>query len=111
MVAALLTVLFAGLLQLALALHVRNTLTDCVGEGARYGALEDRAPADGAAHARELIAESLPGGYTAQVSAGYTQVGNLQTVEVTATAPLPVLGLIGAGGQITVHGHGAVEGQ
>ena len=109
MVAALLTLLFAGLLQLALALHVRNTLTDCVSQGARFGALADRTPADGAARARELIGASLPGAYTGEVTARYASVGDLQVVEVTASAPLPVLGLLGAGGSLTVRGHGAVE--
>ncbi|SDQ08453.1 TadE family protein [Quadrisphaera sp. DSM 44207] len=109
MVAALVTLLFAGLLQLAFALHVRNTLTDSVAEGARFGALADRGPADGAERARELIRASLADGYAAQVSAGYAQVGGLSTVEVTATTALPVLGLLGPAGSLTVSGHGALE--
>lgn len=109
MVAALLTVLFAAVLQLGLALHVRNTLVDCVSQGARFGALADRTPADGAARARELIGASLPGSYAGEVTARYARVGGLSVVEVTASAPLPVIGLVGAGGTLTVHGHGAVE--
>ena len=109
MVAALVTVLFTGLLQLALALHVRNTLTDCVAEGARLGALADRGPVDGAERARTLIRSSLADRYAADVSAGYVEVDGLRAVRVTATAPLPVLGLLGPVGTLTVEGHGAVE--
>ena len=36
--------IFAGTLQLALALHVRNTLVQCAVEGARYGARADVDP-------------------------------------------------------------------
>jgi len=109
LVSALLTLLFAGVLQLGLALHVRTTLVDCVGEGARFGALADRSPGDGAERARELIRASLPDGYADDVDARYVDVGALATVEVTARAPLPVLGLLGPGGTMTVRGHGAVE--
>ena len=109
LVTALLTLLFAGLLQLGLALHVRTTLVDCVGEGARFGALADRGPADGAERARALIRASLSDRYAGGVRSGYAQVAGLRVVEVTATAPLPVLGLLGPSGVLTVRGHGAVE--
>ncbi len=39
--------LFLGILQVALVLHVRNTLASAASEGARYGATADRGPADG----------------------------------------------------------------
>jgi len=109
LVSALLTLLFAGLLQLGLALHVRTVLVDCVGEGARYGALADRAPEDGAERARELIRASLPDRYAEDVDARYATEGGLATVEVTARAPLPVVGLLGTGRTVTARGHGAVE--
>jgi len=109
LVTALLSVLFAGLLQLGLALHVRTTLVDCVGEGARFGALADRAPDDGAERARALIRASLPDRYAEDVDARYAAVGGLATVAVTARTSLPVIGLLGSGRTITVRGHGAVE--
>ncbi len=108
LVMALVTVLFAGLLQLGLALHLRGTLVDCVGEGARFGALADRSPADGAARARELIEASLPDSYAADVSADEERVDGMDVVEVTAVVPLPVVGWFG-GGSMAVHGHGLVD--
>jgi len=51
MVGALLTVLTLSVLQLGLALHIRNTVQDAAAEGARYGALADKRPLRwGAAH-------------------------------------------------------------
>ena len=47
LVAGLVSLIFAGVLQVTLALHVRNTVIDCAAEGARYAALADREPADG----------------------------------------------------------------
>ncbi len=59
LVGALTTLLFASVLQLGFALHVRATLIDCAAEGARYGAMADRDPGEGAARAADLIGMSL----------------------------------------------------
>ncbi len=107
-VAALVTLVFAALLQLAYALHVRTVLVDCVAEGARYGALADRTPQDGAARARELITGALSPRYARSVSATVVDVAGVSAVEVTAEAPLPVVGLLGTAATVTVHGHGAL---
>lgn len=107
-VSALVTLVLLGLLQVTLALHVRNTLVDCASEGARYGGLADRGPGDGAARTRDLITMSLGGGYADEVTAGYTTVEGLQVVEVRVRAPVPALGLWGPG-ELTVRGHGMVE--
>ena len=53
LVGVLLTVLFLALLQLGLALHVRNTLVASAAEGARYAANADRTPDEGAAVTRQ----------------------------------------------------------
>ncbi len=49
MVAALLALLFVLTLQLAVLVHVRNTLIDAASTGARFGALDDRSAEDGVA--------------------------------------------------------------
>ena len=107
-VAGLVTLVFLGLLQITLALHVRNTLVDCASEGARYGGLADRRAADGAARTRDLIRMSLGDGYAGDVTARYTTVENLRVVEVTVRAPVPAVGLWGPG-ELTVRGHGVAE--
>ena len=48
LVGGLVALVFAGVLQLTLAQHVRNTLVDCAAEGARYAALADRTGRDAA---------------------------------------------------------------
>ena len=95
LVSALLTLMFVGVLQLALALHVRNTLVDAAGEGARYGALVGRDGADVEDRTEQLIASALSDRLAQDVTAATEQIGGVQTVVVTVRAPLPVLGLVG----------------
>jgi len=109
-VGALLTLLFLGVVQLTVVLHVRNTLTDCASEGARYGAFADRTPADGAQRTRDLIGLSLSPRYAEGVTAGVTtSADGVQVLEVRVQAPLPVIGLLGVGRAVEVSGHGALE--
>lgn len=111
-VGALLTLLFLGVVQLTVVLHVRNTLTDCASEGARYGAFADRTPSDGARKTQELIGMSLSPRYAESVTARVTTTADgVEVVQVTVQAPLPVVGLLGIGRSVVVSGHGAVEGQ
>jgi Flp pilus assembly protein TadG len=109
LVAALLSVVFLGVVQLATVLHVRNTLIDCASEGARYGALADRSPEQGAERTRLLIQSALAPAYAAGVTAGFADVVGLRTVEVTVTAPMPVMGLLGPAGNLVVRGHAVEE--
>nr|WP_297423217.1 TadE family protein [uncultured Actinotalea sp.] len=109
LVSMLTTVVFLGVLQVALALHVRATLVDCAAEGARYGALADRTPADGAARARELVRLSLSPRFAEQVEGSRAVVDGLDVVRVEIVAPLPVLGLLGPGGAVEVDGHALAE--
>ena len=110
LVGALTTLLFAAVLQLVLVLHVRATLVDCAAEGARYGALDGAAPGDGARRARELIASALAPGFADDVRAETTVVDGLPVVRVEVTAPLPLVGLLGPSGTLTVDGHALQEG-
>lgn len=101
--------LFVGVLQLTIVLHVRNTLIDSASEGARYAALLGHQPGDGAARTRLLIGQSLSDGYAQDVSARTTRIDGLDMIEVEVVAPLPLLGLLGPAGSLTVHGHALVE--
>lgn len=109
LVGGLVTVLFVAVLQLTLALHVRNTLVDCAAQGARYAAAAGRAPSDGVERTSALAAASLSAAYAGEVAAERTVVDGLDVIEVTVTAPLPVLGLLGPGGALTVRAHALVE--
>ena len=109
LVGALITVLFVGVLQLTLVLHVRNTLIDCAAQGARYAAAAGREPADGVGRTRELAGTALSSAYAGDVTATRTTAGGLDVIEVTVSAPMPVLGLRGPGGALTVRAHALVE--
>ena len=109
MVGALLTVLFLGVLQLGLALHVRNTLTAAAAEGARYAANADRGPGEGVAWTQELVAATLSPAYARDVVGGLEDVGGAPTVFIEVRASLPVLGLLGPDRSLVVRGHALDE--
>src|SRR3954469_15597134 len=105
LVGILLTFLFLALLQLGLALYVRNTLVASAAEGARYGANADRGPADGAALTRDLIRDSLADSFAGDVTSGMETVDGVVTVVVRVNARLPVVGLLGPPRAFLVRGH------
>ncbi|MGH8894325.1 MAG: TadE/TadG family type IV pilus assembly protein [Actinomycetes bacterium] len=109
LVGVLLTVLFLALLQLGLALHVRNTLAASAAEGARFAANADRSAADGEAVTRQLIRDSLADSFADGVSSGFETVGGVPTVYVQVDATLPVVGLLGPPRGIRVRGHALEE--
>lgn len=110
LVAVLLTALALGVVQVALALHVRNVLTAAAQEGARYGANADRGPEAAADRAREIIGRAIGAGYADGVSAEEALVDGLPTVEVVVRAPLPVVGFLGLDSGLVVRGHALEEG-
>ena len=81
MVGALVIVVFVALLQVALGVYARNVLTDA----------------------------ALRRGYVDTVTVSRVPSGDLRIVEVTVTAPFPVLGLLGPGGTLRVTGHAIDE--
>lgn len=109
LVGALLTVLTVSVLQLGLALHVRNTAHDAAAEGARFGALADNVPADGAARTAALIAEAIGPHYAQDVSVSGGSWRGHPTVTVTVRTTLPLIGLVGIDGALEVSGHAPVE--
>lgn len=111
LVAALVSLLFASVLQLGYALHVHNTATAHVIEGAREGARLGNSTEQGAARARELLGSTLPARYGTSVVATRTAVGGVKVVEVTATLPVPLLGPLGPPGAMSVTGQAFAEDQ
>jgi Flp pilus assembly protein TadG len=109
LISALTTLVFVAIVQIAIVVHVRNTLIDCAADGARYGALADRTPATGASRTRELITADLSGAYARDVTARTELVAGVPTIAVTVRAPLPLLGLIGGARVLTVVGHALLE--
>ena len=108
MVSALLTVLTLAVLQLGLALLVRNTLVDAAAEGARFGALADSSPREGVQRTVDLITTALGAGYARDVTATTGSYLGVPAMIVTVEAPLPLVGLLGPTA-LEVSGHAAVE--
>jgi len=104
MVVALLTAVFISVLQLALVLHVRNTLMDAAAAGARYGALADRTADDGAQRARSIVSESLSPSFAKNVSAHSFRVADAQGVRIVIETGFPLMGFLPVAGDLTVSG-------
>ena len=109
MVGGLLTILTLSVMQLGLALHIRNTVIDAAAEGARYGALADRSLADGVARTKQLISTALGDDYAREVTADYGTYAGHPTAVVTVTTPLPLFGLVGISDGLEVSGRASVE--
>lgn len=109
MVAALLTMLVLGVVQLCLVLLVRNTVLDAAAEGARVAALADNSPDDGVSRTQELVSAAVGARYATDVTARYGDYLGVPAITVTVRAPLPVIGLLGVDGALEVSGHAAVE--
>ena len=111
MVSSLVLLLGIGVFQLGLLLHVRNTLVACAAEGARAGARADATSADAVSRTRSLITQSLSAEYAGQVSAHQASTGEgIQVVEVSVTAPTPVIGLLGPTETMSVTGRAFCRG-
>ncbi len=105
----LLTVLALAVVQLALALHVRNTVLDAAAEGARYAALAGAGEHDGVARTRDLIGAAISSDFAGDVTATRTAIGGIPVVAVTVRTTMPVIGLLGPERALEVTGHAAVE--
>lgn len=109
MVSALVVFLFLGVLQVAFALFTRNVVQDAASQGARYGALLDRTPQDGAQRTEELIYSVLPTSYPVSVSSSVVQWQGVQAVQVRVDAAVPLLGPIGVPASWEVTGHAVLQ--
>lgn len=101
--------LFLGIIQVALVLHVRNTLTSAASEGARYAATVDRPIEAGVARTRQQIAGAIAARFASDVTARPVQVRGVPGVRVDVVAEVPPLGLWGPAVELSVSGHAIEE--
>jgi Flp pilus assembly protein TadG len=109
LVGALLTVLTLAVLQLGLAIYVRNVVHDAAVEGAHYAALADTSLAEGTARTREIVTRTVGGDYAGDVSVRESSALGHDTVQVTVVTTLPLVGLLGAPRTMEVTAHAPVE--
>lgn len=105
----LLVPLVLGIAQVALVLHVRNTLAAAASEGARSSAPLGATPADGAQQTRRIIRDALNDRYASDVSATWTTVDGVPATQVDVRAKVPALGLFGPTVSVSVSGHAVRE--
>lgn len=101
--------LFLGIVQLALVLHVRNTLVAAASEGARYAATADRPLAAGIVKTRAQISQALASRFAQDISAEPAPVRGAPGVRVRVVAEVPPLGLWGPGVRLVATGHAVEE--
>jgi Flp pilus assembly protein TadG len=108
LITPLLLLAAVAVLQLALALHVRTSLTSAAAEGARGAALAGSDLRIGEARTRDFLATSLAGGAVRSVSGNLRTVQGTPMVEMRVTADLPLIGLFGPV-PMTVTGRAVLE--
>ncbi len=109
LVLAVLLPLFAGIVQVALVLHVRNTLTSAASEGARHAATYDHDLADGEQRTRDEIGRALAARFAEEVRIEEHVVEGRPGVRVTVEATVPAFGLGGPSVSLRVRGHAVEE--
>ncbi|WP_308116489.1 TadE/TadG family type IV pilus assembly protein [Microbacterium sp. EST19A] len=109
LVGTLLTVLTLAVLQLALAVYVRNVVHDAAVEGAYHAALADTTLDEGAERTRMVITQAIGAAYAEEITVGTSETLGHETVDVRIRAPLPVIGLVGVPNALEVEAHAPVE--
>jgi Flp pilus assembly protein TadG len=109
LVMVVLVPLFLGVLQVALVLHVRNTLTAAAAEGARLAATVDQPLAAGVARTRAQIGDAVAGRFADDVTASTVMIAGVPGVRVQVVADVPPLGLWGPAVRLELAGHAIAE--
>ena len=108
LVAPILLAVALAVLQLALALHVRATLTSAAAEGARAAALAGSDLAAGERRARAILQENIAAGVVRDITVQREWHGGALVISVEIEAALPLVGLYGPT-QMSVIGHALQE--
>lgn len=97
------------IVQLALLLHVRNTIHDAAIEGARRASLVGEDLASGVRLTRGLIDMAIGEAYSRDISAVVSRNSGAPVSVVTVRAPFPALGMWGPSGWLVVEGRAPIE--
>lgn len=106
LIAVLIIAIAVTIIQAAIIVHTRNSLTDIAVQAAHAASLHGSTPAEGQRRATELLSQRLGRGYTARAVVRESFDGMI-TVEITATMPL--VGLLGPEGALHATGHALDE--
>jgi len=106
MVAVLIVMIALLIIQAALIMHTRNTLVDAAVQGAHHAALMGATPQDGADRAEQLLGARFGEALDAEATAVVDDDG---TITVHIDARLPLIGLFGPSGAMSVEGRARDE--
>lgn len=109
LVGGVLTLLTLGVIQLGLAVYVRNVVHDAAVEGAFHAALADTSLEDGAERTRDIVTRTVGADYASDVSVAATSEAGAPGVRVTVRTTLPLVGLLGAPGVMEVSADAPAE--
>lgn len=101
--------LVLGIVQVALVLHVRNTLSSAAAEGARHAAVAGATPQDGVDKAREQIIGAVSPEYAEAIRVEPVSIAGAAAYELTIDARVPTLGLGGIAIEFSVSGNAIRE--
>jgi hypothetical protein len=102
-------VLTLAVLQVGVAVYVRNVVHDAAVEGAYHAGLADTSVAEGAARTAEIIGRTVGADVVGAVEARETSWDGAPAVEVTVAATLPLVGLWGLPESLEVTAHAPVD--
>lgn len=109
LVLALLIPIVVAIMQIALVMHVRNTITAAAATGARTGAGLDVPVGAAADRTRAAIADSIASRFADDVTARHAVVDGVRVVEVTVRADVPALGVVGPALTVEGVGHAVLQ--
>lgn len=104
LITVVLVPLVLAIMQVALVLHVRNTLTTAASDGARHAVVDGAYPSDGVERARAMITQSLGSQYARNIAAQQTRFDGSSGVRVDIEASVPALGILGTVAHVHVRG-------
>lgn len=102
----LIIVIALTIIQCALVVHTRNTLTDAAVQAAHTASLEGNSPQDGRLRAAQLVHDRFGEDYAVDVAAEEDAEG---VIRVRISASFPLVGLLGPAGTLHVDGHAIDE--
>jgi Flp pilus assembly protein TadG len=108
-VVPMLMLLVLATAQVALALHVRSTVTSAAAEGARVAAAAGADPVLARRRIASALAGSLAQGVVDSVTVRRVVRGGIAMVQVEVVSTLPLVGLLGPTSMV-VQGHAVSEG-
>ena len=109
LVGTLLTLLTVAVIQIGIAVHVRNIVHDAAVQAAYEAALADVTPHQVEVVVREVVTSSVGSDLVGAVDASRSDALGVPTIEVRVTAVLPLIVFLGVPDGLEVVGRAPVE--